>query len=392
MSRKSHKQRGNRHEWTGRRAPTFAPPGTLTVDPSWPKPTIRVIAYGPEQFVDQPVESPQRIREFLHKYPVTWVMVDGLGDAKTIEAIGEVFGLHRLALEDVVHVRQRPKVDEFEQHLYIVARMIDKENGRLTTEQLSVFLGKDFVLAFQERPGDCLDAIRAHVRENRGRVRRAGPDYLAYCMLDAVLDEYFPMLEKIGDRLETLEDETLDRPRPGLSTRVHQIKRELLVLRRSMWPLREAVASMYRGTSPMISSETRVYMRDCYDHTVQALDLIEVYRELCTGLLEMYMTSVSHRMNEIMKVLTIISTIFIPMTFLAGVYGMNFENMPELKWHWGYFACLGVMAAVALVMLAFFWRRGWLTRPPEERPVLDDGEAMHLKASSRELPTPTHGP
>jgi magnesium transporter len=211
-------------------------------------------------------------------------------------------------------------------------------------------------------------------------------------MLDAVLDEYFPVLEKIGDRLEALEDEALDRPRPGLATRVHQIKRELLVLRRSMWPLREAVASMYRGTSPMILPETRVYLRDCYDHAVQALDLIEVYRELCTGLLEMYMTSVSHRMNEIMKVLTIISTIFIPMTFLAGVYGMNFANMPELKWRWGYFACLGVMGAVALSMVVFFWYRGWLTRPPEERPMRDNGEPMRLTAASRSPTTPTHGP
>ena len=302
-------------------------------------------------------------------------MVDGLGDADTIKTIGEIFGLHRLALEDVVHVRQRPKVDEFEQNLYIVARMIVREGGRLGTEQLSMFLGKDYVLAFQERPGDCLDAIRARVKEKRGRVRDTGADYLAYCILDAVVDEYFPVLESIGDRLEDLEDETLNRPKPGLATRVHQIKRELLVLRRAMWPMREALAALYRGTSTLISPETRVYLRDCYDHIVQALDLIEVYRELCTGLLEMYMTSISHRMNEVIKVLTIISTIFIPMTFIASVYGMNFEHLPGKDWRLGFAACLGLMLAVALVMLGFFWRHGWLggkqarrTMRPIDRP------------------------
>lgn len=383
---------GRRRKWVGPRAPTYAPPGTLTVDPTWPKPSIRVIAYGSEQCIDQPVDSPEKIKDILHKHPVTWVMVDGLGDAQIIKQIGEIFGLHRLALEDVVHVRQRPKVDEFEQHLYIVARMIDNEGGRLGTEQLSMFLGKDYLLAFQERPGDCLDAIRSRVKENRGRVRQAGPDYLAYCLLDALVDEYFPVLEKIGDKLEALEDETLDRPKPGLATRVHQIKRDLLVLRRSMWPLREALAAMYRGTSPLISAETRVYLRDCYDHAVQALDLIEVYRELCTGLLEMYMTSMSHRMNEVIKVLTIISTIFIPLTFIAGVYGMNFKNMPEIDWRWGYAVTLGLMGLVALGMVVFFWRRGWLTRPPERQRLLDDEAMQERPAATTEPAKPSHGP
>jgi magnesium transporter len=360
MSDAEGQDQNHRRQWAGRRAPTYAPPGTLTIDPSWPRPTIRVIAYGTDHVIDEHVESPERLHDFLHKHPVTWVMVDGLGDAEIIKAIGEVFGLHRLALEDVVHIRQRPKVDEFEQHLYIVARMIDVESGHLGTEQLSMFLGSDYVLAFQERPGDCLDAIRARVKEKRGRLRDAGPDHLAYSILDAVVDEYFPVLEGIGDRLEDLEDETVNRPKQGLATRVHVIKRDLLVLRRAMWPMREALAAMYRGTSTLISSDTRMYLRDCYDHTVQSLDLIEVFRELCTGLLEMYMTSITHRMNEIIKVLTIISTIFIPLTFIAGVYGMNFDNMPELKWRWGYFATLGLMALAAMIMIAFFWRHGWL--------------------------------
>lgn len=347
--------------WTVQRAPLYAPPGTLTVSSSALRPSIRVIAYGPDKCVDQPIEDPHVIAKGLHKLPVTWVNVDGLGDLETIKALGEIFGLHKLALEDVVHVGQRPKVDEFDQFLYIVARMIDRSNGKLDTEQLSIFVGKDYVLTLQERPGDCLDAIRLRIKEKRGRVRDAGPDYLAYCILDALIDDYFPVLESTGDKLEKLEDETLERPRPACAAGVHLIKRDLLLLRRAMWPLREAVNSLQRGTSPFIKEESRIYLRDCYDHTVQVLDLVEVYRELCTSLVEMYMTSISHRMNQIIKVLTIISTIFIPLTFIAGIYGMNLK-MPESAWKWGYPMVLGLMGTVALGLLYFFWRRGWLKR------------------------------
>ena len=340
--------------------PPHSPPGTLTVDPEALKPTIRIIAYGPDAFVDHPIEDPHQIKECLHKYPVTWVNVDGLGDLETLKVIGEIFGLHRLALEDVVHVRQRPKVDEYENQLYIVARMIDQLNGRLATDQLSMFLGKDYVLTFQQRPGDCLDAIRLHAKEKRGRIRDAGADYLAYAILDAVVDEYFPVLEADGDRLEDLEDNVLIRPETTLARQVHETKRDLLVLRRAIWPLREAVSVLQRGTSPLITNETRFYFRDCYDHTIQVLDLIEIYRELCSGLIEMYMTAVSHRMNEIIKVLTIISTLFIPLTFIVGLYGMNFDFMPELHWRWGYPVVLMLMAGVTLCMLFFFWRKGWI--------------------------------
>src|SRR5678815_1911741 len=251
------------------RAPTYSPPGTITVDPAAPKPSIRIIAYGPDKFVDQHLDDPRQIQQCLHQLPVTWVNVDGLGDVETIKAIGEIFELHRLALEDVVHTHQRPKVDEFERHLYIVARMIDHVDGRLTTDQLSMFLGKDYVLTFQERPGDCLDAIRLRAKEKTGRLRESGADYLAYSILDAVVDEYFPELERYGDELEELEDEVLANPDPSLAKKVHKIKRNLLILRRAMWPLREAVNSLYRGASPLITAETRLYLRDCYDHTVQ---------------------------------------------------------------------------------------------------------------------------
>lgn len=370
-SKSKSKRDRRRVKWTPHRTAPYIPPGTISVHPEAAHPAVRVIAYSRDQFIDQQLREPEQIRQFLHKFPMTWVNVDGLGDADTIKAIGEIFGIHGLALEDVVHVRQRSKVDEYERHIYIVARMIDRDGGHLGTEQLSMFLGKDYVLTFQERAGDCLDAIRNRARQNLGRVREASADYLAYAILDAVVDEYFPVLEHHGDRLEELEDDVFARPDPAWAAQVHDIKRELLVLRRAVWPLREAVNALHRHTSVLISPDTRVYFRDLYDHTVQLIDLIEVYRELSTGLIEMYISGVTHRMNEIIKVLTIISTIFIPLTFIAGIYGMNFDpelsrwNMPELRWRFGYFFALGVMATVAMGMLAFFWRRGWLGRKPE---------------------------
>jgi magnesium transporter len=366
MGAKSRKRKARRIAWTPHHAPIYAPPGSITVDPAAPKPVIRVIAYGPDQFIDQPIRKPEQIRDFLHTYPVTWVNVDGLGDAEVIKQLGEIFTLHRLALEDVAHVRQRAKVDEFNDHLFIVARMIDRSADRIGTEQLSMFLGKNFVLTFQERAGDCLDAIRQRAKDKRGRVRDAGPDYLAYSILDAVVDEYFPILEADGDRLEQLEDSVLTDPGPMVAAQVHQIKRELLVLRRGIWPLREAIGALQRGASSLITAETRLYLRDCHDHTFQVLDLVEVYRELSSGLIEMYMTSVSYRMNEIMKVLTIIATIFIPLTFVVGIYGMNFDpetsiwSMPELRSRYGYPIVMAVMALIAGGMLLYFWRKGWL--------------------------------
>lgn len=366
MGAKHRKRKLRKIKWTPHRSPIYAPPGSITVDPAAPKPVIRAIAYGPDQFIDQPIRKPEQIREYLQAYPVTWVNVDGLGDAEVIKQLGEVFKLHRLALEDVVHVHQRAKVDEFDNYLFIVARMIDRSADRIGTEQLSMFLGKNFVLTFQERAGDCLDAIRQRAKDKRGRVRDSGPDYLAYSILDAVVDEYFPILEADGDRLEHLEDAVLADPGPAVAAQVHQIKRELLVLRRGIWPLREAIGALLRGSSPLISAETRLYVRDCHDHTFQVLDLVEVYRELSSGLIEMYMTSVSYRMNEIMKVLTIIATIFIPLTFIVGIYGMNFDpetspwNLPELRSRYGYPIVMGLMALIAGVMLLYFWRKGWL--------------------------------
>jgi magnesium transporter len=355
-------------------APRHAPPGTITPPADSPKPQIRVIAYSPQEAIDVRIDDPKQLLQYLHRYPVTWVNVDGLGDPGVIQAIGEIFNIHRLALEDVVHVRQRPKLDEFPQHLYIVARMIERVDDRLTTDQLSLFLGKDYVLTFQERPGDCFDGMRQRIASGpggqglagQGLLRTSGPDLLAYGILDAVVDDYYPFLEADGDSLEELEDDILADPTPDRAAAVHELKRDLLVMRRAVWPLREALAALHRGNSPLVLPETRIYLRDCYDHTVQIIDLLEVYRDLGTSLTELYMTSISNRMNEIVKVLTIISTIFIPLSFIASVYGMNFNtgtskwNMPELNWPHGYLVALGIMALTAGGMLFYFWRKGWL--------------------------------
>ena len=365
MARKSKKMKRRKY-WIKRRTPPGAAPGTLTVDPASPAPIISVIAYGPDGLVEQQVDDVQQLRQFVQRWPVTWVNVDGLGDEKVIRELGEIFGLHQLALEDVINVHQRAKVEEYGEHLFIVVRMVELCE-RLQTEQVSIFLGQNFVLTFQERPGrDSIEPVRDRLRRNRGRIRSLGADYLVYNLIDAVIDGYFPVLEKYGERLDALEDEVTENIDRSTTARIHEIKSDLLVIRRAIWPHREAISMLVRDANPLIQPETRVYLRDCYDHTVQLIDLVETYRELGADLRDVYLSSISNRMNEIMKVLTVISTIFIPLNFIAGVYGMNFNtekspwNMPELNWYYGYPFALGVMLAVTCVMLYFFAKKGWL--------------------------------
>lgn len=366
-----------------RRAQPGASPGTLIVDPEAPKPVITMMSYGPDRFEERTLESLDPIKESLQKWPVTWINVEGLGDAHTIRKLGEIFGFHRLALEDVINVHQRAKVDEFGDHLYVVVRMVDNEE-RTRTEQLSVFLGTNYVLMFQEYPGDCFRAVRDRIRKKLGRIRTAGPDYLMYALLDTNLDSYFPYLEEVGENLETLEDEVLSNPKRETVSKIHNVKRELLSLRRAVWPQRDALQTLFRETHPLITRETQLYLRDGYDHVIQIIDLIETYRELGSDLIDIHLSSASNRMNEVMKLLTIISTIFIPLTFIVGLYGMNFRtnlspwNMPELEWYWGYPFVWGVMLATTGIMLYIFRRRGWLGARPdspasEPPPTSDDG-------------------
>ncbi len=334
-------------------------PGTLSVAPGAPRPTLQLIAFGPEEMIEKTILDPEDAREYLSVFPVVWLNVEGLGDTTLIARIGEVFGLHRLALEDVTDKHQRAKVDYYADHLFFTSRMTTF-NSVLETEQLSIFLGTGYVVTFQETPGDCFDPVRERLRMKRGRLRYCGPDYLAYALLDALVDNYFPVLERYGDLIEVLEDEVVSRPSPRLIGRIHELKRDLHAIRRAVWPLREAINALLRDTSPRFAEETRLYLRDCYDHVVQLLEMSEAYRDVATSLMETYLSSVSCRMNEIMKVLTIISTIFIPLSFIASVYGMNFRTLPELEWEWGYPFALFLMSAVAGGLLFYFRRSGWL--------------------------------
>jgi magnesium transporter len=347
-----------------RRAPAGTAPGTLTSHPDAGPPVIRVLGYGPDGLEELAVAEPAGLAELRDRWPVLWVNVDGVGDAGAIEAIGDVFGLHRLALEDVMNVHQRPKVEEYDDYVFAVTRMASLAE-RLDTEQLGLFLGDGWVLTFQERPGDCWDLVRERLRAGRGRIRSQGADFLFYALIDAVVDHVYPLLEEFGTRMEVLEEEVIERPRREMVAVIHAARRDLMALRHTAWPMREAVGQLYRDPIRHITDSTRFYLRDTYDHTVQVIDLLENFREMASALMEVYLSSVNQRMNEVMKVLTIIATIFIPLTFIVGIYGMNFDpdaspwNMPELGWYWGYPAVMLLMLSIAVGLLGFFRWRQW---------------------------------
>lgn len=293
---------------------------------------------------------------------VTWINVNGLHDAQAIEAIGTQFGLHPLTIEDILNTNQRPKIEEYDRLLYLVLKVVtpNQSPGEIETEQLSLVLGEDFVLSFQERDSGVLESVRTRLRNGRGKIRQRGPDYLAYALMDAVIDQYFVTLEQLGEYVEELEDTVTMMPERRHIADIHRLKRNMLTLRRASWPLREELARLEKDDSGLVADGTRIYLRDLYDHTIQIIDSIETNRDILSGMHDIYLSGISNRMTEIMKVLTLIATIFIPLTFIAGVYGMNFEHMPELNWRWGYFIILGCMAALAGGMLAWFRLRRWI--------------------------------
>ena len=320
------------------------------------------MAYGPDGYVEQEI-GVDEVEEHLGTWPVVWINVDGLGDESTLSRLGEIFSLHRLALEDVVNLGQRAKVEAYEEDLFIVARApgTDLSSG----EQVTMFLGADFVLSFQERAGDNFDGIRERVRHGKGKIRKSGPDYLVYALVDAVIDSYFPVLEGISEALEVVEQEVLGSPDQRTVSHVYAIKRRLLDLRRRITPHREALNSLIRDPGDKIGDETALYFRDTYDHTMRIAEMVDSQRDLCSDLMATYLSVASNRMNEVMKVLSIIGTIFIPLGFIAGVYGMNFDpeasafNMPELGWYLGYPFALILMGTTALGLLIYFWKKGW---------------------------------
>ena len=357
--------------WQKRYSPPGASPGTLCPLPE-AHPDVRMMAihYSTECYAEEQVTDLDAYLKSMPSQGVLWLDVDGLGDISLLEKLGQHFGLHPLSLEDVLNIPQRPKLEDYETYHFLIMRMaiVQEPEERLTgkTEQVSLFLGLSYVLTFQERPGDVFEPVRERIRQARGKIRRSGADYLAYALLDATIDGFFPLLEDLGERLEELEDAVLSTTERQTLEKIYAVRRALASLRRAMWPSREAVNAFAHTDSELITEHTRLFLRDCYDHVLQVLDVLESYRELATGLMETYLSSQSHRLNEVMKVLTIIATIFIPLTFVAGIYGMNFNpekspwNMPELNWYWGYPFSLLLMAAIALALLAFFRRKGWL--------------------------------
>jgi len=293
---------------------------------------------------------------------VTWVHIDGLHDASILEQAGKIFGLHPLILEDIMNTEQRPKIEDRGDYLFIVLKLFHEADAGdiLIPEQVSIALGTNWLISLQERKGKLLDPVRENLRSGRGRLRKAGADYLAHAILDAIVDSYFAILDRFGERIEEVEEALIGRHSPATLRTIQNLKREMILLRKSVWPLREMIGSLSRSGSPLIREPSVIYFRDVYDHAVQVIDTIETYRDMLSGMLDIYLSSISNRMNEIMKVLTIIATVFMPLTFLAGVYGMNFKYMPELEWHWGYFVIWGVMILIAIVMLIYFRRKKWL--------------------------------
>lgn len=294
---------------------------------------------------------------------VTWINVIGLHQVAVLEKLNECFGLHPLVLEDILNTDQRPKMEDYGDYLFIVLKALFLNGDRgeaVGNEQVSLVLGPNFVLTFQEKEGPLFNPIRDRLRNGKGRIRKMGADYLIHAVLDAIVDQYFIVLEKLGERIEFLEEELVTRPTPVTLREMHQLKREMIFLRKAVWPLREVVAGLERGESSLIKESTGIYLRDIYDHTIQVIDNIETFRDMLSGMLDIYLSGISNRMNEIMKVLTIMATLFIPLTFIVGLYGMNFKYMPELEWRWGYPLVLLFMVSVAIIMLFYFRKKKWI--------------------------------
>ena len=339
------------------------PPGTLVhIGEEFGKATlVTIIDYNQEQFQETVVNNIEDTFPFRDTQTVSWINIDGLLDVAAIEKIGNHFGLHPLIQEDIVNTQQRPKTEDFGDYIFIILRMLsyDEPLGAVKNEQVSLILGKNFVLSFQEDVGDVWDNLRDRIRKNKGQVRKEGADYLAYSLMDAIVDNYFIILEKAGEDIEGIEEKLLLAPTRATLPAIYGLKREMLVLRKGVWPLREVVNALGHGENPLVKASTKIYLRDIYDHTIQVIDTIENYRDMISTLVDVYLSSVSNRLNEIMKVLTILSSIFIPLTFIVGVYGMNFQHMPELKMTWTYPALLAFMLVVALMMVGYFKRKKW---------------------------------
>jgi len=340
------------------------PPGTLVHvgEALSEKVRISVIDYDETSCQEKEVANVSDLAPYRESRTTTWINVDGIHDVTTVEALGELFHLHPLVLEDIVNTTQRPKIEDAGDYLFIVLKVLDynEESDEITLSQLSLILGPTVLISFQEREGDLFNPVRERLKGGNVRIRKSGADYLAYSLIDTVVDNYFAILERLAEKMEVLEEQVVKNPGRETLQGIHRLKTDMIYLRRSIWPLREVVNTLDRGDSALIKDSTLPYLRDVYDHTIHAIDTMETFRDIVSGMLDIYLSSVSNRLNEIMKVLTIIATIFIPLTFLSGWYGMNFKDMPELAWRWGYPMVIGIALTVATTMLIYFWRKKWL--------------------------------
>jgi len=339
-------------------------PGTLVHigDKKTEQVRLSLIEYGATHFQEKSIETVEESFPSNDEPSVTWVNITGLHDLDVIEKVGKHFDLHPLILEDIVNTGQRPKMEDYEGYLFAVLKMLryDQEEDQVNAEQVGLVVGPNYLLSFQESPEDVFDPVRERLRKGKGRSRKAGSDYLAYALVDAIVDEYFLILETFGEKIESMEEELVANATRQTLQRIHDMKREMIFFRKQVWPLRELIGALSKGESPLVHESTSIYLRDVHDHTIQIIDTIESFRDMLSGMIDMYLSTISNKMNEIMKVLTIIATIFIPLTFVAGIYGMNFRYMPELEWRWGYFMVWSVMLVIAVLLLSFFKKRKWL--------------------------------
>ncbi|MFN0187649.1 MAG: magnesium/cobalt transporter CorA [Bacteroidia bacterium] len=362
--------------WQHKRTSPGAAPGAINLAEDAIAPILHVTSYSTELLFEMPFDSLDQVQERIQKYPemIHWIELKGFGDRSLLERFCYEYNIHRLEMEDVINTYQRPKLEEFDDHLFIVTRLLKMNEGALHNDQLSLFVKENIVITIQEYYDDYFEAIRTRIRSGKGHLRSSSSDYLSYTLLDSIVDTYFPLLEVLGERLDELEDELFTKPTRSSLQRIQQIKRELIVLRRSVFAERDKVNDILRSTSGIISDQTKLYFRDTYDHTIQVMDLVESYKEITASLMDIYLSSVSNKLNAVMKVLAVISTIFIPLTFIVGVYGMNFPNvdpetgaklplnMPELYSPYGYVGVMLFMLILVLIQLYVFWRKGWMDK------------------------------
>ncbi len=338
------------------------PPGSLIhVGEKKPdKIKITVLDYNENNFEEVVIDNIEDCYTYKDKPSITWINIDGISKVDIIEKIANKYTLHPLVSEDILNTSQRPKLEDYEDYIYIVVKMLHQPKDEIIAEQVSIILGKNYVISFQETSGDVFENIRDRIRKDKGRIRKMGADYLTYTLIDSIVDNYYTILELIGDKIEEIEDKVIHDPTPVILSLIHNMKRELLFLKKSIWPLRELINNLNRIESSLIKKSTLIFVRDLYDHTIQVIDTVETFRDMNSGMLDIYLSSVSNKMNEVMKVLTIFASIFIPLTFIAGVYGMNFHFMPELSWKWGYFTVIGFMAFVGIILLYYFKKKKWI--------------------------------